>query len=133
MKFDSATPVSSGASLESMPISRVGAPININKSSPGATIDGVTMVVGDRVLLYSQTTPTENGFWDFNGSAALMTRSSNILVQSGMLTSIQEGVTNSGKMYNLVTANPIVLNTTALTFRKIDRLNGYLISSTGVT
>jgi hypothetical protein len=54
---------------------RVKAPGNITLAAPGATIDAVTMATGDRVLLASQTTATENGIYIYNGAAALMTRS----------------------------------------------------------
>jgi hypothetical protein len=48
---------------------------NIAISAPGATIDTVTMVAGDRVLVASQTTATENGIYIWNGAAVPMTRS----------------------------------------------------------
>jgi hypothetical protein len=54
---------------------RVKAPGNISIAAPGATIDGVTMASGDRVLLASQTTAIESGIYIWNGAAAAMTRS----------------------------------------------------------
>ena len=54
---------------------RVTAAVNVTLASPGATIDGVTMVANDRVLLKAQTTTSENGIYIYNGSATLMTRS----------------------------------------------------------
>lgn len=54
---------------------RVASSSNINLTSPGATIDAVTMVSGDRVLIKSQTATTENGVYIWNGSAVAMTRS----------------------------------------------------------
>jgi hypothetical protein len=47
---------------------------NINLASPGATIDGVTMVAGDRVLVRLQTTPSQNGIYTWNASGSAMTR-----------------------------------------------------------
>lgn len=53
---------------------RVATQGNINLSSPGATIDGVSMSVGDRVLVRAQTAAAENGIYVWNGAAVAMTR-----------------------------------------------------------
>lgn len=53
---------------------RVATQANINLSSPGATIDGVTMVSGDRVLVRAQTTASQNGIYVWNGAAVALTR-----------------------------------------------------------
>lgn len=49
---------------------------NIDISSAPSTIDGITASNGDRVLLYGQTAPAENGIYIFNGAASAMTRAS---------------------------------------------------------
>lgn len=54
---------------------RVGTQSNINLSSPGSTIDGVTMASQDRVLVRNQSTQSENGIYVWNGAAVAMTRS----------------------------------------------------------
>lgn len=54
---------------------RVGTQSNLNLSSPGATIDGVTMASQDRVLVRNQSTQSENGIYVWNGSSTAMTRS----------------------------------------------------------
>ena len=48
---------------------------NIDISSPGVTIDGVTLGTNDRVLLKDQTVLSQNGIYVFNGSSTPMTRS----------------------------------------------------------
>lgn len=53
---------------------RVATQSNINLSSPGATIDGVTMVAQDRVLVRAQTAQSANGIYIWNGAATPMTR-----------------------------------------------------------
>ncbi|MCX7669497.1 MAG: hypothetical protein N2439_05435, partial [Anaerolineae bacterium] len=53
---------------------RVATQGNIDLSSPGATIDGVTMAAGDRVLVRAQTTASQNGIYIWNGAATVMTR-----------------------------------------------------------
>lgn len=54
---------------------RVATQGNINLNSPGATIDGVTMQTGDRVLVRAQTNAAENGIYIWNGATTPMTRS----------------------------------------------------------
>lgn len=53
---------------------RVATQGNINLNSPGATIDGVTMVANDRVLVRAQTNAAENGIYIWNGASTAMTR-----------------------------------------------------------
>jgi hypothetical protein len=53
---------------------RVATQGNISLASPGATIDGVTMAVNDRVLVRAQTSQPENGIYIWNGAAVPMTR-----------------------------------------------------------
>ena len=87
---------------------RVTATANVTISSPGTTIDTVTMANGDRVLLSAQTTGTENGIYVFNGSAAAMTRSTDTNttgeVLDGTLVAVAEG-NNAGSQY-IQTATP---------------------------
>lgn len=54
---------------------RVSTQGNINLSSPGSSIDGVTMATSDRVLVRAQSTPAQNGIYIWNGAAVAMTRS----------------------------------------------------------
>lgn len=54
---------------------RVGTQSNINLSSPGSTVDGVTMASQDRVLVRNQSTQSQNGIYVWNGAAVAMTRS----------------------------------------------------------
>lgn len=54
---------------------RVATSSNINLSSPGSTLDGVTMATNDRVLVRGQTSAPTNGIYIFNGSSTPMSRS----------------------------------------------------------
>jgi hypothetical protein len=110
--------------LDIKPSVRVAASSTVTIASPGATIDGVSMVAGDRVLLLAQggltTTPhAANGIYVWNGAATPMTRSADAdtsaEVNSGLFTFVEEGTTdNTG--WVLSTNNPITLGTTALAF-----------------
>jgi hypothetical protein len=80
---------------------RVATQSNINLSSPGATIDGVTMASQDRVLVRTQTTASQNGIYVWNGSSSAMTRSldANTFAElEQAVTTVEEG-TSAGSSY----------------------------------
>jgi len=54
---------------------RVDATVNVSLSSPGASINGVTLAAGDRFVARAQTTQSENGIYIWNGAATPATRS----------------------------------------------------------
>ncbi|WP_430897600.1 MULTISPECIES: hypothetical protein [unclassified Paraflavitalea] len=106
---------------------RTASGTNINIASPGTTIGGVTMNNGDRVLLYGQTTGSQNGFYVFNGSAAAMTRSTDADGASEvtpMAACLVEEGTDNGKLFRLTTTGAITLGTTSLTFAAFASIAG---------
>lgn len=54
---------------------RVATQGNVNLAAPGASIDGITMASGDRVLVKAQTDAAENGIYVWGGAASAMARS----------------------------------------------------------
>ncbi len=100
--------------------SRVASTANITISSPGATIDGVTLSNGDRILLKNQTTASQNGIYTFATSSTPLVRATDVdtsaEVVAGIFTNITEGTFNVGSTWYLQTPNPITLDITALTF-----------------
>ncbi len=88
-------------------------------------IDGVTLVVGERVLVKAESTASDNGLYEMTQAAdaaaanAILTRvtdaDEDAEVTSGMFTFIEEG-TSAGQGWVLTTANPITVDTTALAF-----------------
>lgn len=98
---------------------RVAALTNVTISSPGATIDGVTLTTGDRVLLAGQTTGSQNGIYVFNGSSSAMTRATDAdasaEVTGGLTVAVAEG-TSADKLAILTTNDTITLGTTSLAF-----------------
>lgn len=79
---------------------------NINLASPGATIDGVTMVAGERFWAPSQGTATQDGLYVWNGASVPATRAPEMPVGmdvAGMLVSITEG-TDAGKIAQVTNA-----------------------------
>lgn len=90
---------------------------NVNISSPGATLDGVTMAIGDRVGLGGQTTASQNGIYIWNGAATAMTRSpdANTADELEAATfSVEEG-TNANSTWRQTAVN-FVIGTGAVTF-----------------
>lgn len=90
---------------------------NINLASPGATIDGITMVANDRVLVRAQTAPAENGIYDWNGSSAVMTRSADASTSSELesaIVAVDEG-TNAGTTWRQTSVN-FTLDTNTVQF-----------------
>ena len=110
---------------------RVAPPGNVNTASPGATFDGVTMVVGDRALLPNQTTPSQNGLWIWNGAAVAMTRAPDadtaVKLTDSLMVQVDEGTANRNTQWMLTTDKPITLGTTALRFTRISP--DYTVSS----
>lgn len=67
---------------------------NINLAAPGATIDGITMVSGDRFLAGSQSTASQNGIYIWNGAATPATRAldaSTFAELEGAVVTVEEG------------------------------------------
>lgn len=87
---------------------RVATQANVTISSPGATIDGVTLDEGDRVLLAGQSVGTQNGIYEFNGPSSAMTRAPDAdaagEIQDGTLVAVADG-TYAGQQY-IQTATP---------------------------
>jgi hypothetical protein len=142
---------------------RVESPINLNATydngtaGVGATltnagtqaalvIDGITMVVADRVLVYEQTDQTENGVYVVTsiGSGAtnwVLTRSddTNTYVtdspdglSEGSTFFVQQGVTGAGETYTCNTQGTIVFGTTDITFVQVSSAQIYS-AGTGLT
>ena len=84
------------------------------------TIDGVTLVAGDRVLLKNQTTASQNGI--YIAATGAWARSSDTDTSGEMIPGsavwVNEGTSNGDSRWVLTTNAPITLGTTALTFTK---------------
>lgn len=86
---------------------RVTSASNINLTSPGATIDGVTMATNDRVLVRSQTIESQNGIYIWNGASTALTRAPDASTAQELeqaVISVEEG-TSPGASYRQTTVN----------------------------
>ena len=142
---------------------RVESPINLNATynngtaGVGATltnagtqialvIDGITMVVADRVLVYEQTDQTQNGVYVVTsiGSGAtnwVLTRSDDTdtygvagpdTLSEGSTFFVQEGATGAGETYTCNTVGTITFGTTNITFAQVSSAQIYS-AGTGLT
>lgn len=90
---------------------------NITLSGP-QTIDGVSVIAGDRVLVKNQTTGADNGIYVVASGAWSRASDADTSpeVTSGMFMFVQQGTVNGDASFVLTTPNPITLGTTALSF-----------------
>lgn len=91
-----------------LPRVRVGTTGNLDLAAPGATIDGVVLVAGDRVLIKDQAAPSENGIYTWNGSASLMTRATDAdstIELAGMLVEVAQGTVNARSIWRQTAIN----------------------------
>jgi hypothetical protein len=92
---------------------------NVTVSNPGtSTLDGISITSGDRVLLYGQSTGSQNGPWVFNGSGSAMTRPADWvtgLASGGATFPIEQG-TNGDKLAICTTNGAITVDTTSTAF-----------------
>ncbi len=95
---------------------RVASVANVTVASPGASIDGITLVSGDRVMLKNQSAAAENGIYVWNGAAVPMTRSADMNTAAEVeqaITTIEEGSVNTGTSWRQTAVN-VTLGTTPL-------------------
>lgn len=96
---------------------RVATQGNISLASPGASVDGIALVSGDRVLVKNQTTAAENGIYVFTGAATPMTRAADGSTSSELeqaVVSVEEG-TDASTTWRQTSVN-FVLDTGAVTW-----------------
>jgi hypothetical protein len=90
---------------------RAATTANLSLASPGATIDGVTMAVNDRVLVRAQTSQPENGIYIWNGAAVAMTRAldgTTFDELEGAVVSVTEGTTNAQTRWRQNQVNGVI-------------------------
>lgn len=112
---------------------RAAATGNVVIATPGATMDGVTLANGDRVLLMNQTTQSQNGIYVFNGAAVALTRADDAdtgtELQPGTAITVTAGTTNGDRTYAIISDTPIVIGTTAMVWGPIGGGTPYTASN----
>lgn len=106
---------------------RSAAIIQISVAAPGtSTIAGVTLVIGDRILLTNQNgdfaAHIDNGIYIFQGSGVALTRAPDyddaFDAVCGLSVYVEEG-DQIRDVFQLVTPNPITIGATATAWRNI--------------
>jgi len=132
-------------------VSGVGATLTNAGTQEALVVDGVSVDSDDRVLVYEQTTQTQNGVYvvTHKGSPTsnwVLTRSSDTdsagpsspnALGKGDAFYVREGVTGAGELYVMNTEGTIVFGTTNITFSQISSAQiykaGYGIELSGTT
>ena len=91
-----------------------------------ATVDGVNLVAGDRVLVAGQSTGSQNGLYEVEtvgaGNNGTWIRSSDGNatgeIEAGMIVMVTEGDIYKDTQWKLTTNDPIVIGSTALVFEQ---------------
>ena len=127
----------------------VGATLTNAGTKAAIQIDGVTLSVSNRVLVYNQANAAHNGVYtvttvgtpDPGGTDWVLTRAtdadtfrpdSTVGLGQGDYFFVQEGSTGAGESYVLTTANPLIIGTTNLTFTQFSASQVYS-AGTGLT
>jgi len=104
---------------------RTGNVLTADANGALAAVDGVTLIAGEDLLAKDETPAANNGIYNVTqagdgSNPFILTRrtdcDTDAEVTSGLTVVISEGTANGGQLGILTTADPITLNTTALTF-----------------
>jgi hypothetical protein len=100
----------------------------------GDSLDGVTLVTGDRVLVKDQTDDTANGLYIVvaSGTASRDPQFDTIAELSGQMIVVNQGSTNDNKIFLCTTDTDAILGSTSITYTVITPSNVGTVTSVGV-
>ena len=86
------------------------------------TIDGISCVDGDRVLVKDQTTAANNGIYEVDTGTWSRTKDCDGAydLKNGTLIFVRQGTTNGNKIFKCSATEPITIGTTSLSFTIVD-------------
>jgi len=125
------------AGLKTRIITRVATTANIDLTADlqnGDTLDGVTLITGNKVLVKNQTDASENGIYDVVASGTA-TRNSDydaIGELAGQIVVVQEGSTHADDLFLCTTDSNAVLETNDITFTQVFPSSGGTVTQVGV-
>jgi hypothetical protein len=125
------------AGLRTRAVARVGSTANVTIASElenGDTIDGVTLVTGDRVLLKNQSTAAENGLYIVvaSGAASRDTEFDTITELAGQLILVSEGSANADDLYLCTTDASATLGSSPISYTQVFPSSGGTVTSVAV-
>jgi len=128
------------AGLRNRTVAECASTANVNISNAleaGDTIDGVTLVAGDRVLLKNQSTATENGLYlavgSGAGAASRDPEHDTIAELSGGMITVNQGSANDNKIFLCTTDSSGSIGSTNIVYTQITPSNTGTVESVGIT
>ena len=98
------------------------------------TVDGVSLIAGDRVLVKNQSTGSENGLYTVGASSWTRATDANTAgeISGGTFVFVQEGTANADSGFVCTNDGAVTIDTTALTFTQFSGA-GQITAGTGLT
>lgn len=135
--------IAKGNGLKALaPVRRVRAETSANMASFSAvstTLDGLTLVEGDRVLVRAQSTPAENGIYVVGAvaaAAANWTRAADMaaaaVIPNKTIVLVDAGTLGAGKVRQITNAGTVTIATTGLTFTRLVKAPDLILCSATV-
>jgi len=126
------------AGLKTRIICRVATTGNVDLTADlqnGDTIDGVAVQTGNKVLVKSQSSASQNGIYTVvaSGTAQRSTDFDSIAELSGQMVVIQEGSTNDNKIFLCTTDSDATLSSDSITFSQVTPSNTGTMTSLGIS
>jgi phage-related tail fiber protein len=113
---------------------RVATRSDLELTSSVLTIDGITLIDKDRVLLVGQSNQTQNGIYSWSTATKKLTRATDsdsiFELSPGNKVYVEEGNSLAKSSWTLITQGVINPGTTAIVFSKESRINSTDISGT---
>jgi hypothetical protein len=125
------------AGLRTRAVARVASTTNVAISSGlenGDTLDGVTLVTGNRVLLKDQSTPSQNGLYTVvaTGAASRDTEYDTISELAGQLILVSEGSTHADDLFLCTTDTSATLGSSSISYTQVFPSSGGTVTSVGL-
>jgi len=125
------------AGLRTRIIAEAATTANVNLTNgleAGDSIDGVTLVAGDRVLVKDQTDATENGLYlaVSSGAASRDPEHDTIAELSGQMIVVNQGTANDNKIFLCTTDSDAVIGSSNITYSQVTPANVGTVTSVGV-
>jgi len=123
--------------LRTRVIARVASTANVNISTGlenGDTLDGVTLVTGNRVLLKDQSTASQNGLYIVvaSGAASRDTEFDIISELAGQLILVSEGSTHADDLFLCTTDTSATLGSSSISYVQVFPSSGGTVTSVAV-
>lgn len=109
-------------------------------ASVSTTLDGLTLVAGDRILVAAQSTGSQNGIYVVGtvaGGNAPWTRATDFaaaaVIPGEILFAVDAGTAGANRIYKTTVAGSITVGTTAITFEQLVRHPSGTVDGVNVT